>query len=110
MLWTSRCADRVTHSGSWAPNPALGPSDGLRQRGSRAIPRGPVGETGVEKRLAELGAVEGSTVIIGPEDNAVVFDWVPSVEHEAQVEPADGQAQEPESAEPITGEESTRRS
>jgi GTP-binding protein len=65
---------------------------------------------GVEKRLAELGAVEGSTVIIGPEDNAVVFDWVPSVEHEAQVEPADGQAQEPESAEPITGEESTRQS
>jgi GTP-binding protein len=35
---------------------------------------------GVEERLAELGAVEGSTVIIGPEENAVVFDWVPSVE------------------------------
>ena len=41
---------------------------------------------GVEQRLAELGAVEGSTVIIGPEDNAVVFDWVPSVEHGAEVE------------------------
>ena len=35
---------------------------------------------GVEDRLAELGAVEGSTVIIGPEDDAVVFDWVPSVD------------------------------
>jgi GTP-binding protein len=65
---------------------------------------------GVEKRLAELGAVEGSTVIIGPEDNAVVFDWVPSVEHEAQVEPVDGQAQEPESAVPIAGDENTGRS
>jgi GTP-binding protein len=41
---------------------------------------------GVEDRLAELGAVEGSTVIIGPEDDAVVFDWVPSVEHGAAVE------------------------
>ncbi|MEZ5186598.1 MAG: GTPase ObgE [Candidatus Nanopelagicales bacterium] len=38
---------------------------------------------GVEQRLAEMGAVEGSTVIIGPEDNAVVFDWVPSVEQGA---------------------------
>lgn len=41
---------------------------------------------GVEDRLAALGAVEGSTVIIGPEDNAVVFDWVPSVEHDAEIE------------------------
>ncbi len=44
---------------------------------------------GVEQRLAELGAVEGSTVIIGPEENAVVFDWVPSVEHGAEVETDD---------------------
>ncbi len=69
---------------------------------------------GVEKRLAELGAVEGSTVIIGPEDDAVVFDWVPSVEHEAQIEPVDGQPEgESESAVPITSEdrdESTGRS
>lgn len=41
---------------------------------------------GVEDRLAHLGAVEGSTVVIGPEDNAVVFDWVPSVEQEAHIE------------------------
>lgn len=41
---------------------------------------------GVEDRLAELGAVEGSTVIIGPEDNAVVFDWVPSVDRDAVIE------------------------
>ena len=46
---------------------------------------------GVEERLAELGAVEGSTVIIGPEDNAVVFDWVPSVEQEAQVDETDAE-------------------
>ncbi|MCB0899944.1 MAG: GTPase ObgE [Actinobacteria bacterium] len=41
---------------------------------------------GVEDRLAELGAVEGSTVIIGPEDNAVVFDWVPSIERDLSME------------------------
>jgi GTP-binding protein len=41
---------------------------------------------GVEDRLAELGAVEGSTVIIGPEDDAVVFDWVPSIERDLPVE------------------------
>ena len=32
--------------------------------------------------FAYVGAVEGSTVIIGPEDDAVVFDWVPSVEQD----------------------------
>lgn len=41
---------------------------------------------GVEDRLAQLGAVEGSTVIIGPEDSAVVFDWVPSVDHDPEIE------------------------
>jgi GTP-binding protein len=41
---------------------------------------------GVEQRLAELGAVEGSTVIIGPEDAAVVFDWVPSIEQGPEIE------------------------
>ncbi|MFN8182884.1 MAG: GTPase ObgE [Candidatus Nanopelagicales bacterium] len=41
---------------------------------------------GVEDRLAELGAVEGSTVIIGPEEDSVVFDWVPSVDRMVAVE------------------------
>lgn len=45
---------------------------------------------GVEQRLAEMGAVEGSTVIIGHEDNAVVFDWVPSMEHGAVLEVSPG--------------------
>ena len=44
---------------------------------------------GVEDRLAELGAVEGSTVIIGPEDSAVVFDWMPSVEEDVEIEAAE---------------------
>jgi GTP-binding protein len=34
---------------------------------------------GVEDKLLELGAVAGATVLIGPEDNAVVFDWEPTI-------------------------------
>ncbi|MFX4291122.1 GTPase ObgE [Streptomyces bohaiensis] len=34
---------------------------------------------GVEKELLRLGAREGDGVAIGPEDNAVVFDWEPTV-------------------------------
>jgi len=35
---------------------------------------------GVEARLVELGALEGDAVIIGHEDNAVVFDFRPGVD------------------------------
>jgi GTP-binding protein len=48
---------------------------------------------GIEHRLAELGAVEGSTVVIGPEDNAVVFDWMPSIEDEAAIVETDDTAE-----------------
>src|SRR5690606_8079592 len=34
---------------------------------------------GVEDHLTRAGAVSGSTVLIGPEDNAVVFDWEPTI-------------------------------
>ncbi|MBM6400338.1 GTPase ObgE [Phycicoccus sonneratiae] len=34
---------------------------------------------GVEDELLKAGAVAGSTVLIGPEDNAVVFDWEPTM-------------------------------
>ena len=34
---------------------------------------------GVEEELLRAGAVAGSTVLIGPEDNAVVFDWQPTM-------------------------------
>ena len=34
---------------------------------------------GIEEALAEAGAEAGAEVIIGPEDNAVVFEWDPSV-------------------------------
>jgi GTPase len=40
---------------------------------------------GVEDRLVKLGAEEGDAVIIGPEDNAVVFDFKPSVEAGAEM-------------------------
>ncbi|MBC2933238.1 GTPase ObgE [Nocardioides sp. zg-1228] len=35
---------------------------------------------GVELKLAKMGAQEGDTVLIGPEDNSVVFDFKPSIE------------------------------
>ncbi|WP_153395477.1 GTPase ObgE [Ornithinicoccus halotolerans] len=34
---------------------------------------------GVEEELFKAGAVAGSTVLIGPEENAVVFDWEPTL-------------------------------
>ncbi len=34
---------------------------------------------GVEDELLKLGAKPGATVLIGEEDNAVVFDWKPSI-------------------------------
>ena len=34
---------------------------------------------GVEEKLFKAGAVAGSTVVIGPEDNSVVFDWEPTM-------------------------------
>ncbi|MFT4084442.1 MAG: GTPase ObgE [Nocardioides sp.] len=40
---------------------------------------------GVEERLVELGAVEGDTVVIGEVDNAVVFDFRPSIETGAEM-------------------------
>ena len=40
---------------------------------------------GVEKRLVELGAEEGDTVIIGDPDNAVVFDFKPGVDSAAEI-------------------------
>jgi GTP-binding protein len=40
---------------------------------------------GVEAELLKLGAREGDGVAIGPEDNAVVFDWEPSVSAGAEM-------------------------
>ncbi|CAN5201576.1 MAG: GTPase ObgE [Nocardioides sp.] len=40
---------------------------------------------GIEKKLVELGAYEGDTVLIGPEDNSVVFDFKPSIEAGAEM-------------------------
>jgi len=40
---------------------------------------------GVEKRLVELGAQEGDTVVIGAVENAVVFDFRPSIEAGAEM-------------------------
>ena len=34
---------------------------------------------GVEERLLEVGATPGCTVMIGPDDDAVVFEWQPSI-------------------------------
>ena len=36
-------------------------------------------QLGVEKQLFKVGAVSGSTVLIGSDDDAVVFDWEPTM-------------------------------
>ncbi len=38
-----------------------------------------LGRLGVEEALFKAGAVAGATVLIGPADNAVVFDWEPTL-------------------------------
>jgi GTPase len=38
-----------------------------------------LGRAGVEQALYAAGAVAGATVLIGPKDNAVVFDWEPTL-------------------------------
>jgi GTP-binding protein len=40
---------------------------------------------GVEEALLAAGAVSGSTVLIGPEDDAVVFDWQPTMTSGAEL-------------------------
>jgi GTP-binding protein len=40
---------------------------------------------GVEDALVKAGAVAGSTVLIGPQDNAVVFDWEPTMSAGAEL-------------------------
>ena len=40
---------------------------------------------GVESRLVALGAVEGDTVLIGPADDAVVFDFRPGIDAGAEM-------------------------
>ncbi len=40
---------------------------------------------GVEDELFRAGAVPGSTVLIGPQDNAVVFDWEPTLSSGAEL-------------------------
>ena len=38
-----------------------------------------LGRAGVEQALFAAGAVAGATVVIGPKDDAVVFDWEPTL-------------------------------
>lgn len=40
---------------------------------------------GIEERLVEMGAEEGDAVIIGHQDNSVVFDFKPSIEAGAEM-------------------------
>jgi GTP-binding protein len=40
---------------------------------------------GVERRLVELGAQEGDTVLIGDPDDAVVFDFAPGIDAGAEI-------------------------
>ena len=58
---------------------------------------------GVEERLVELGAIEGDTVVIGPEANSVVFDFKPSIEAGAEMLGRRGEDQRFEEARPARG-------
>ncbi|OKJ10412.1 GTPase ObgE [Kitasatospora sp. CB01950] len=40
---------------------------------------------GIEQELWKVGAKEGDTVVIGPEENAVVFDWEPTMASGAEM-------------------------
>ncbi len=71
----------------WVRQTDFGNEEAVRYLGDR------LAKLGIEHRLAELGAVEGSTVVIGPEDNAVVFDWMPSIEDEAAIVETDDTAE-----------------
>lgn len=44
-----------------------------------------LGRLGVEEELYKVGAVAGDTVLIGAEDDAVVFDWEPTVASGAEL-------------------------
>jgi GTP-binding protein len=44
-----------------------------------------LGRLGVEEALFKAGAAPGSTVLIGPEDNSVVFDWEPTMTAGAEI-------------------------
>jgi GTP-binding protein len=44
-----------------------------------------LGRLGVEEELLKAGAVAGSTVLIGPEDDSVVFDWEPTMSTGAEL-------------------------
>lgn len=60
---------------------------------------------GVEEALFEAGAVAGSTVLIGPEDDAVVFDWQPTLAAGAELLGARGtDLRLEESARPTRGD------
>jgi GTPase len=44
-----------------------------------------LGRLGVEEQLYKVGAVAGDTVVIGPGDDAVVFDWEPTLQAGAEL-------------------------
>ena len=53
-------------------------ADRLQQRRGGRLPGRPAGaKLGIEEALAEAGAEPGAEVLIGEEDNSVVFDWDP---------------------------------
>ena len=58
---------------------------------------------GVEAKLAELGAVEGDTVLIGPEHNSVVFDFKPGIEAGAEMLGRRGEDQRFDESRPAAG-------
>ena len=58
---------------------------------------------GVESRLVQLGAVEGDAVLIGPPDNAVVFDFKPGIDAGVEMLGRRGEDQRFEEKRPASG-------
>ena len=46
-----------------------------------------LGRLGIEEALAKAGAEPGAEVLIGDEDNSVVFDWDPDLPADASLGP-----------------------
>ncbi len=57
---------------------------------------------GVEIKLVQMGAQEGDPVLIGPEDNSVVFDYKPSIEAGAEMLGRRGEDQRFEESRPAS--------
>ena len=64
----------------WRQAAQVDQADRFQQRRGGRLPGRPAGaKLGIEEALAQAGAEPGAEVLIGEEDNSVVFDWDPKL-------------------------------